>query len=92
MVDCGVPLSANRVVIEHFNNSKFGALITFHCEESNNSMTAVCGSDGEWIPSPASLVCGDSGSTPLSTGRCVDFWQCLLLYMCYAVSIVVIAS
>ena len=72
MVDCGVPLSANRVVIEHFNNSKFGSLITFHCEESNNSMTAVCGSDGEWIPNPASFMCGDPGHTPSGTGRCLE--------------------
>ena len=50
-------------------NSKFGALITFHCEESNNSMTAVCGSDGEWFPNPASLMCGESGNTPSGTDR-----------------------
>ena len=70
MVDCGVPISANQVVIERFNNTKFGALITFHCEESNNSMTAECGSDGEWVPNPASLVCGESGNTPSGTGTC----------------------
>ena len=63
VVDCGVPVSANQVIIDPFNNTKFGALITFHCEESNNSMTAVCGSDGEWIPNPASLMCGGSGNT-----------------------------
>ena len=60
VVDCGVPHHANRVVIDPFNNTKFGALITFHCEESNNSMTAVCGSDGEWIPDLSSYEC-DNG-------------------------------
>ena len=50
---------ASGVIIDTFNNTKFGALITFHCEESNNSMAAMCGSDGEWFPNPASLVCSD---------------------------------
>ena len=70
MVDCGVPVSANRVIIDPFNNTKFGALITFHCEKNKDSMTAVCGSDGEWIPNPASLVCEESGNTPSGTGTC----------------------
>ena len=59
MVDCGAPSAASRVIFDTFNNTKLGALITFHCEESNNSMTAVCSSDGEWFTNPASLVCGD---------------------------------
>ena len=58
MVDCYAPLSTTEVVIEPFNYTKLGALITFHCEESNNSMTTVCGSDGEWFPNPASHKCG----------------------------------
>ena len=70
MIDCGVPISANQVIIDSFNNTKFGDLITFHCEESNNSMTAVCGSDVEWVPNPASLVCGESGNTPSGIGMC----------------------
>ena len=57
MVDCSPPLAASGVIIEPFNNTKFGALITFHCEESDYSMSTVCGSDGEWIPDPASLDC-----------------------------------
>ena len=57
VTDCGGPLSANQVIIGPFNNTKFGSLITFHCEESNNSMTAECGSDGEWIPNPEQMEC-----------------------------------
>ena len=56
VVDCGAPPTATGIIIDPFNNTKFSALITFHCEENNNSMTAVCGSDGEWIPNPASPV------------------------------------
>ena len=58
MVDCGVPFHASGVLIDPFNNTKFGALITFHCEESNHRVTAVCGSDGEWFPYPKSVNCG----------------------------------
>ena len=76
VVDCGVPLSANQVVIERFNITKFGALITFHCEESKDSMTAECGSDGEWIPNPASLVCGESGNMP--SGTCKKCHKCCI--------------
>ena len=59
MLDCGAPPNASGVVIDPFNDTEFGALITFHCE---TSMTAVCGSDGEWSTSPASLKCGDTCS------------------------------
>ena len=68
VVDCGVPLPVNRIILDSFNNTKFGALITFHCEQNDDSMTAVCGSDGEWIPSPTSLVCGEPGNTSSGTG------------------------
>ena len=35
----------------------FGAMITFHCEESESLITGVCGGNGEWEPDPASLKC-----------------------------------
>ena len=57
MIDCSVPLGVPGVIIDPFNNTKFGALITFHCEESNNSMLSVCDSDGEWDPDPSHLNC-----------------------------------
>ena len=57
MLDCGAPFAASGVIIKPFNNTKFGALITFHCEENDLQMAAVCGSDGEWIPDPSSLNC-----------------------------------
>ena len=59
MTDCGAPFAASRVIIDPFNNTKFGALIIFYCEESDNSMTAVCGSDGEWIPNLNPYNCGN---------------------------------
>ena len=73
VVDCGVPVDLSGVIIiDSFNNTKFGALITFHCEEDDNSMTAECGSDGEWIPNPASFMCGNSGKTFSGTDVYVD--------------------
>ena len=56
-LDCGAPLAASGVDFEHFTNTKLGAMITYHCEESDTLFTAVCGSDGEWEPDPASLNC-----------------------------------
>ena len=57
VIDCGAPFNATGVIIDPFNDTEFGALITFHCE---NSMTAaVCGSNGEWSTSPASLKCNN---------------------------------
>ena len=48
-LDCGAPPNTTGVIIDPFNNTKFGALITFHCEEA---ITSMCGSDGEWVPVP----------------------------------------
>ena len=56
-MDCNTPLLAAGVIIEPFSNIKFGALITFRCEESESLITGVCGSNGEWEPDPASLEC-----------------------------------
>ena len=82
MVDCKSPPTVTGVIIDPFNNTKFGALITFHCEENDDSTTAVCGTDGEWFPNPASLMCGESGSTPsdTGTGRCVDVLRIIIYY------------
>ena len=55
-IDCNSPLAATGVIIEPFNYTKFGASITFHCEEST-LITGVCGGNGEWEPDPASLKC-----------------------------------
>ena len=64
VVDCNAPPNATGIIIESFNNTKFGALITFHCEESNTSMTAVCGSDGEWDPYPIYIDCYSYSTVP----------------------------
>ena len=57
VVDCN-PRNSTGIIIDPFNNTKFGAFITFHCEESNNSITAECGSDGEWDPDLSFYNCG----------------------------------
>ena len=51
VIDCGAPLEDSGVIIEPFNDTIQGALITFRCD---NSRTAMCGSDGEWFPNPSS--------------------------------------
>ena len=59
MLDCGAPFAATGVTVEPFNNTKFGSLITFHCDGSNITATAICDNTGEWDPNPASFNCGD---------------------------------
>ena len=51
VTDCGAPFNDSGVIIEPFNDTILGSLITFRCD---NSMSAVCGSSGEWSPNPAS--------------------------------------
>ena len=63
VIDCGVPLRGNEVVIEPFNDTNFNAVITFHCEESiTTPMVAVCDSNGEWVPDPSSFKCIITGT------------------------------
>ena len=62
VLDCGAPSAIIGVTIEPVNDTKFGSLITFHCDEDNITMTVVCESNGEWIPNPASLKCGNESS------------------------------
>ena len=66
VVDCYPPHNATGVIVDQFNNTLFGALITFHCEESHLQITTVCRSDGEWDPDPSSLQCPTTapGITP----------------------------
>ena len=59
VINCGVSFGAPGVFIEPSNNTDLDALITFHCEESNTTMTAVCGNNGQWTPNPMSLKCGN---------------------------------
>ena len=57
LIHCGAPFVASGVIIEHFTDAYSGALITYHCEESDTLFTAVCGNNGEWDPDPALLKC-----------------------------------
>ena len=59
-IDCGAPIVGDGgVVTRPFNNTKFSAVITFHCEVRDipQVVMAVCGSNGEWIPNPSSFHC-----------------------------------
>ena len=63
-IDCGSPqFCASGVIIDPFNNTKFGALITFHCEVGEILISSLCSSNGEWIPYPNSFECGAPYST-----------------------------
>ena len=70
VIDCGAPPNASGVTFDPFNDTKFGALIIFRCE---NTTTALCGSDGEWSTSPSSLKCGETCS---GHGRSIDIFYC----------------
>ena len=59
LLDCGVPFAATRVTIESFNDTRLDSVITFHCDGSDTTMTAVCTANGDWVPNPASFKCGD---------------------------------
>ena len=60
VIDCGAPIVGDGgVVTRLYNNTKFSAVIAFHCEERNTSsvVMAVCESNGEWVSSPSSFQC-----------------------------------
>ena len=62
VIDCGAPIVGDGgVVTRPYNNTKFNAVITFHCEANLRDvptvMMAVCGSNAEWVPNPSSFVC-----------------------------------
>ena len=65
MIDCGAPqFCAAGVIIYPFNNTKFGSLIAYNCEEENDTLiTSLCSSNGEWIPNSNSY----NRETPYST-------------------------
>ena len=59
MIDCGPPIAGNGVVIEPFNDTRFDAVITFHCGGSIIPVVAVCGDNGEWTPNPLPFICSN---------------------------------
>ena len=78
VVDCNSPNSTG-VIFDPFNSTKFGTLITFHCEENDLQVTAVCGSDGEWDPDPTSRNCPTTAPGIESCITLVTIAICLLL-------------
>ena len=53
MIPALIPM--NKYILSHPYNTNFGAVITYHCKESETLFMAVCGSDGEWETDPALL-------------------------------------
>ena len=60
VIDCGIPLFCKGVAIDAFNSTRIGAVIILQCEESGIQISTVCGINGEWIPNPFFLCCGES--------------------------------
>ena len=57
VLSCGDPDFVDGIVVETFNDTKLDAVISVHCVESDVLMMVVCGSNGEWVPHPASFQC-----------------------------------
>ena len=80
VIDCGAPIDSTGIVIESFNDTKLDAVITIHRKVSDIRLRAVCGSNGEWVPSLTSFECvnGTTGNIE-EPGFFFFFYQrCLL--------------
>ena len=59
VIDCGNLLHPPGFVSMPVNGTKFGASVTFRCEESMSEITALCHSNGKWVFSPSLFTCGN---------------------------------
>ena len=58
--NCGDPTVPTNGSIGEYQNTTEGTVIMFGCDPGfvpAGNTTAVCASDGRWIPDPATLVC-----------------------------------
>ena len=58
--NCGAPTVPTNGSIGAYQNTTEGTVIMFGCDPGfvpAGNTTAVCASDGRWIPDPATLVC-----------------------------------
>ena len=60
-VDCGTPPPpVNGSFLQPHTNTTEGSVVVFQCEPGfvpKGVMTAVCGRDGQWTPSPGGVTC-----------------------------------
>ena len=61
--DCGAPPPpVNRFLVQPDTNTTEGSVVVFQYDPGfvpgpEGEMTAVCGSDGQWSPSPGGVTC-----------------------------------
>ena len=60
-VDCGAPPPpVNGSLLQPHTNTTEGSVVIFQCDLGfvpEGAMTAVCESDGQWIPNPGGVTC-----------------------------------
>ena len=59
-MDCGVPSSVTGVIVNPYESTIVGSMITYHCDAGlvpNRTITATCMSNGQWHPNPISHTC-----------------------------------
>ena len=59
-MNCGVPSSATGVIVDPYESTSEGSMITYHCDDGlvpNRTITAICMSNGQWHPNPISHTC-----------------------------------
>ena len=59
--DCGAPPHpVNGSFLQPHTNTTVGSVVVFQCDPGfvpEGEMTAVCGSDGQWVPNPGDVTC-----------------------------------
>ena len=78
-MNCGVPSSAAGVIVDPYESTIEGSMITYHCDDGlvpNRTITATCMSNGQWHPNPISHTC----QLP-STGEATYFLSVLATYI-----------
>ena len=70
-VNCGQPTPPNNVHLEMPNGTTEGSWILIKCNNGNNTTSAVCDSDGRWLPDPSQHYSNCESSTRVTVkGMC----------------------
>ena len=75
IVDCGIPVLGENVVIDlvsYSSTTTEDTVISFHCAKGftpNHTITSVCTSEGKWNPDPTQYKC--YSNVIANTGMCV---------------------
>ena len=58
--DCGAPPPPVNGSVQPYTNTTEGSVVVFQCDPGfvpEGEMTAVCESDGQWVPYPGNVTC-----------------------------------